>query len=187
MLDNFNVLLGSQSPRRKELLEKMGVNFSLIHHPIEEIFPEKINSFQVAEFLANMKSKNFKLSEKELLITADTTVIFNDTILNKPKDKDEAYKMLSTLSNKTHNVVTGVCIRSNEKCKSFSENTTVKFKVLSDQEINHYLNLGTFNDKAGSYGIQEWIGIIGIEYINGCYYNVMGLPTTKLMERLKSF
>ena len=112
MLDNFNVLLGSQSPRRKELLEKMGVNFRLIHHPTEEIYPSKIDSFQVAEFLANLKSEEIKLSEKELLITADTTVILNDTILNKPKDKDEAYKMLSTLSDKNHNVVTGVCIRS---------------------------------------------------------------------------
>lgn len=187
MLDNFNVLLGSQSPRRKELLEKMGVNFRLIHHPTEEIYPSKIDSFQVAEFLANLKSEEIKLSEKELLITADTTVILNDTILNKPKDKDEAYKMLSTLSDKNHNVVTGVCIRSIKKCISFSENTTVKFKPLNDEEINHYLNLGTFYDKAGSYGIQEWIGIIGIEHIDGCYYNVMGLPTTKLMEHLKSF
>ena len=189
MLDNLNtkkIILASQSPRRKELFSSFDIPFEVVVKSISESFPSKMNSYHIAEFLAQEKADVFNPKENELIITADTVVIHRNQILNKPKDLSEAKDMLSSLSNSLHEVVTGVCIYHKESKVSFSELTSVRFKKLDNSEIDFYINNYNPTDKAGAYGIQDWIGKIGIKSINGCYYNVMGLPLQTLYKYLRN-
>lgn len=193
MLDNLkdrHIILASHSPRRRFLLKQLGLEFTEISADVDESLPEGFNPDQTAIFLAEKKADHFhELLEdgRNILITADTLVLINGQILGKPDGRDGAAKMLSTLSGNMHQVVTGICIRSRDKSRSFTSWTDVYFKDLTDQEINFYLENYKPYDKAGAYGIQEWIGYIGITRIEGSYFNVMGLPVQKLYEELSNF
>ena len=183
-----NIILASQSPRRKELLSLLDLEFTVEVRSIDEHFPNTLNSCDVAEYLANLKASAFdSIESDQLIITADTVVIVEDIILGKPTDKTEAIEMLNSLSNRSHEVVTGVCLKSKYKTKSFSCSTKVFFKKLSSSEIDYYIEKYKPYDKAGSYGIQEWIGAIGITKIEGSYFNVVGLPIQELNEQLQHF
>jgi len=187
MLKNLNtktIILASQSPRRQDLLSDLGITFEVITKPTKEVFPTKMNPHLIPEFLANKKSSAFHPKGEEVIITADTVVIHNNNVMNKPKNKEKAKEMLSNLSSSRHEVVTGVCIHQENKQFSFSELTKVQFKALSKSEIDYYVNNYNTSDKAGAYGIQDWIGKIGIKSIDGCYYNVMGLPLQTLYNYL---
>ena len=186
-LINKKIILASKSPRRQELLKGLGISFEIKTKKIDEDFPNTIDASNVAAFLAQKKAKTFELSIDEILITSDTTVLLTDRILNKPQNTEEAIEMLKSLSGKPHKVCTGVCIKSIEKEVLFSDFTSVTYKPLSTDEIEYYIKHFKPFDKAGSYGIQEWIGFIGIEKIEGCYYNVMGLPLSKLYQELLDF
>ena len=186
-LKKHNIILCSSSPRRKELLLKLGLNFTTYNTTQKEKYPYNININNVAEFLAKQKGKEFikKIKNNDLIITADTIVILKGEILNKPKDKKEAVGMLNKLSGETHKVITGVCIKTKKEEITFSETTLVTFKKLTTQEINYYISKYKPFDKAGSYGIQEWIGDIGVKKIYGSYSNVMGIPLNRIYEKLK--
>ncbi|MBJ10905.1 MAG: septum formation protein Maf [Flavobacteriales bacterium] len=186
-LTNKKIILASKSPRRQELLKGLGLSFKIKTKEINEDFPNSIDNSDVAAFLAKKKAESFALSNDEIIITSDTTVLLTNRILNKPQNTEEALRMLQRLSGKTHEVCTGVCIKSIEKEIIFSEFTSVTFKLLSLDEIEYYIKHFQPYDKAGSYGIQEWIGFIGVEKIEGCYYNVMGLPISKLYQKLLEF
>ena len=188
-LKNYNIILGSASPRRKQLLAELGIEFTIKTTQKEEHFPEKLKGAEIAEFLAKQKADliSAELSANYLLITADTIVMKDNEILHKPKDKDDAIRILNNLSGKSHKVISAVCIKSAKKEVVFSSITEVFFTNLSDDEINFYIERCKPFDKAGSYGIQEWIGFIGIKKIIGSYNNVVGLPTAKLHQKLKLF
>ena len=188
-ITNYNLVLGSNSPRRKEILTEMGLSFYTRISDKEEKFSEELKGKEVSEYLSKQKSKNLSgtLETNELLITADTIVINNNSILNKPKNKEEAILMLRSLSEETHQVITSVCLTSTKKLEIFSEITEVKFSKLSEEMIDYYIDNYSPFDKAGSYGIQEWIGLIAIEKINGSYTNVVGLPSQKLFEKIRLF
>ena len=185
----YNILLASASFRRRELLTQLGVQYSLVKpSQEEEVVPSDICVEDVSEYLACQKSNAYNdLKDNDLLITADTTVIVDNKILGKPKDYSDAFQMLRLLSGKTHLVVTGVCLRSVDKVVSFSVKTEVTFSKLDDEEIRFYIENFKPYDKAGAYGIQEWIGYIGVNCVEGSYFNVMGLPTQKLYQILKQF
>jgi len=185
----YNIILGSASPRRKELLSDINLKFSIQTSNEEETFSCSLIEEEIAEFLAKQKSKflSEKLQQNDLLITADTIVSFNNELLNKPKNKKEAFETLSKISKNTHKVITGVCLKSKNKEIIFSVTTMVTFKELSENEIYHYINKYNPYDKAGAYGIQDWIGKIGINNINGSYTNVVGLPISELYQHLKLF
>ena len=189
LLQKYTIILGSASPRRKELLTDIGLIFNIQTTDKEENFPIELKEQEIAEFLAKQKSDflSENLNPEDLLITADTIVSFNKELLKKPSDKEEAFNTLSKLSGNRHKVITGVCIKSLEKEVVFSSTTMVTFNKLTKDEINYYINNYKPYDKAGAYGIQEWIGKIGIKNIDGSYANVVGLPTSKLYEQLKSF
>lgn len=190
MLDNlkkYNIILASQSPRRRELLKGLKVNFSCQSSDIEESFPDDMPKEKVAAYLSEKKANAIKLLENDLIIASDTTVLVDGQILNKPSHEEEAIQMLSLLSNKAHEVITGVCIRTAHRTDSFSVSTKVHFKELSLDEMSFYIRHFQPYDKAGSYGIQEWIGYIGISKIDGCYYNVMGLPLARLYQELLEY
>lgn len=183
-----SVTLASQSPRRKELLKLLDINFSVEIREVEELYPKDIAAVEVAEYLAKLKSSAFtNLTKERLIITADTVVCVDNTILAKPKDAAQAKSMLQTLSNRSHKVITGVCIKTSEELISFSDTTQVFFKELTEAEIDYYIEHYKPFDKAGSYGIQEWIGAIGITKIEGSYFNVVGLPLQKLSKKLEQF
>ncbi len=187
MLKNLNskiIILASQSTRRQDLLDDLGITFKVIVKPIKEKFPLEMQPHLIAEYLAKMKSSVFNPKKNEIIITADTVVIHKNNILNKPKNIKEAKEILSNLSASYHEVVTGVYISQKNNQFGFSELTKVRFKALSEKEINYYVNNFNPMDKAGAYGIQDWIGKIGIKSIEGCYYNVMGLPLQKLYNYL---
>ena len=188
-LKQYNIILGSASPRRKDLLTKLGIAFSIIPTQKEEKYPKNLKEKKVAEFLAKQKSDTITkdLKKPYLLITADTIVTQNSEIIHKPKDKQDAINILRKLSGHSHKVITGVCIKSAKKEVVFSSITKVFFTNLSDDEINFYIERCKPLDKAGSYGIQDWIGFIGIEKIIGSYNNVVGLPTDELYQKLKLF
>ncbi|MCB0478527.1 MAG: septum formation protein Maf [Crocinitomicaceae bacterium] len=188
MTYKWNFILGSQSPRRKELLEKLGISFRQESQDIDEIYPEEMVPQQVPIYLAELKSKAFEsLQKNDLLITSDTVVIFQNEILGKPSNKKEAQETLTKLSNQWHEVVTGVCLRTNEKKVSFADTTRVKFKELSQEEIDYYIDNFHPFDKAGSYGIQDWFGVTCVDRIEGCYFNVMGLPVRLIYKELGRF
>jgi septum formation protein len=188
-LKNKKIILASKSPRRASLLSDAGFEFEVFVKENINENPGKRKGKDAAIFLADEKAKHYNdiLKPETLLITADTIVCLKGKILNKPKNAEEAKKMLKILSDKKHEVITGVCIKSSERKILFSVSTKVYFRKLSDNEINYYIENYKPFDKAGAYGIQEWIGIIGIEKIKGSYFNVMGLPVQKIYEKLSHF
>ena len=189
-LKKYQVVLASKSPRRQELLRGMGVDFEILTKETDETFPSEMPLDEVPKHLGLQKSLAFNENELPvdyLLITSDTVVICEGEILGKPKDRDDAVRMLRMLSGKTHRVVTGVTVRSAKKCESFAVSSDVTFAELDAEEIDYYIEHCKPFDKAGAYGIQEWIGYIGISGLEGSFYNVMGLPTRKLYECLKTF
>ncbi len=193
MLDNlkkYNIVLASKSPRRQELLKGIGIDFSIITKDVDESYSSNMSVYDVAPYLSIKKAKAFEeteLPDNYMVITADTVVIVNDKILGKPKDADEAREMLTMISGKKHSVITGVTVRTNDKIKTFSVVSKVSFEHLDRDEVEYYVNTFKPYDKAGAYGIQEWIGYIGVNYVEGSYFNVMGLPTQKLYKMLKTF
>ena len=181
----MKIILASNSPRRKELLGGLGVDFEVkVLKGVDESFPGTLPAREVAEYIAREKSAAYSAGDGELLITADTVVIVGDDILGKPKDAADARRMLHEISGKTHQVVTGVCLATAAERRSFSVSTDVTFKTLSDAEIDYYVENFRPFDKAGAYGIQEWIGYIGVTALCGSYYNVMGFPVQRVYEEL---
>ena len=184
-LSNYNIILASGSPRRQQFLRDLDIPFTIQLKEVDEIYPEHLQSNEITEYLANLKANAFsELNENDLLITSDTIVWLDNKALGKPKDSEDAFDMLSQLSGKKHQVITSVSIKGKNFQKMISDTTDVYFKKLSTEEINYYINTYQPFDKAGSYGIQEWIGFIGIESIKGSYFNVMGLPVQKLYKEL---
>jgi septum formation protein len=189
-LDTFEIILASKSPRRQQLLNDLGIKFKIITKDVDESYPDHLQGEEVALHLALKKTNAFEefLEHKRtLVITADTIVCLGKQIIGKPGDYSDAVKILKTLSGKMHEVFTGVCISSKEKKELFSVRSEVYFKPFNDDEIHFYLDHFKPYDKAGAYGIQDWIGLIGIEKINGSYHNVMGLPVKEVYEHLLSF
>jgi len=182
------LLLASNSPRRRELLSSLGLAFEVkVKEDINEDFPEHLKRAEVAEYLASHKADAYLDDlQDEALITADTIVCLQDRILNKPAHYAEAFEMLQALSGRAHEVMTGVCVLTKEQKAVFHDTTKVYFKELSDAEIDYYITNYKPFDKAGAYGIQEWIGMIGIERIEGSYFNVVGLPVQKLYSQLQA-
>jgi len=187
LTEKYEITLASNSPRRKELLTKIIPLFKVESKEVEEIYPNNLQGGEIATYLSQLKSKPFQPNEKELIITADTIVILDSFILGKPKNPEEPINMLTLLSGKKHKVITGVTIRTKDKELSFYDTTKVEFYNLKPDEIEHYVKEYKPFDKAGSYGIQEWIGCIGIKNMEGDYYNVMGLPIHKLYRELQQF
>ena len=189
-LKRYHIILASKSPRRQELLRGMGLNFDILTKETDERFPPEMPLDEVPKYLSLQKSLAFnddELPADYVLITSDTVVICEGEILGKPKDREDAARMLQMLSGKTHHVVTGVTVRSAEKTESFAVRSNVTFAQLDAEEIDFYIEHCRPFDKAGAYGIQEWIGYVGISGLEGSFYNVMGLPTRKLYQCLKSF
>ncbi len=185
----FNIILGSSSPRRNELLKSLGFDFIINPSHADENYPLNLKGHEIPVFLAEKKAASFNgvLTETDLLITADTIVWCEGEIFNKPINFEAGKLMLQTLSGKMHEVFTAVCLKSANKQIIFYDATKVYFKKFTNEEIEYYLNKYKPYDKAGSYGVQEWIGYIGIEKIEGSFYNVMGLPVKKLHEELMKF
>ncbi len=186
---SYNYILASKSPRRRELLQTLGINFQVKVKEIEEVFPEGLSKEEIPIYLVELKAKQFEgeLGSNDMLITADTIVWFNGHVLGKPANHAEAKAMLEMLSDNKHQVISGVCLTTAKKQVSFSALTDVWFKKLSDAEIEYYITNYKPFDKAGAYGIQEWIGAAGITRIEGSFYNVMGLPVQRLYEEIIKF
>ncbi|NRA12544.1 MAG: septum formation protein Maf [Crocinitomicaceae bacterium] len=174
----IKIVLGSKSPRRQELVKELGFEVEVRIKEVDEVYPDTLTLVDVPEFLAKLKSAPLvsNLEDNEVLLTSDTVVIHNGALLGKPKDREDAIQMLKRLSNSSHTVVTGVSLISTKKTHSFSSHTEVYFSEISETDIITYVDQYKPFDKAGSYGIQEWLGYISVEKIDGCYYNVMGLP-----------
>lgn len=185
------IILGSQSPRRQQLLRGLGVDFEINVIPTEEDFDSSQPHHEIAMSISAHKGSKFKdllsVQSNKLVITADTVVSVDNDILNKPGNENEARMMLERLSASEHKVFTGVCITTNEKQEVFFGETKVLFDNLTDEEITYYIQAFRPFDKAGSYGVQEWLGYIGIKKIDGCFFNVMGLPLNLLYQHLKSY
>ncbi len=189
-LKGHRLILASNSPRRRQLLGDCGLDFTLAQkYEVEEVYPADMVAEQVPEYLAGLKSDGYpeSLAESDVLITADTVVILGDRILGKPADRDEAVEMIRALSGKSHTVVTGVVLRSADARQSFSAHSKVTFRELRDEEIEYYVDTYSPLDKAGAYGIQEWIGYVAVEHIEGSFYNVIGLPVQRLYVELENF
>ena len=183
----FQIVLGSQSPRRKELLSLMNIDFRVEVQEVEESYPENLTPVEIATHIASKKAKAFKgLSANELLITADTIVAQHQHILGKPKDAAHAKEMIQQLAGNTHEVITAVAFQYQSQLITFHDCTKVYMNPLSEAEISHYIENYKPYDKAGAYGIQEWIGLVAIQKIEGSYTNVMGLPTEKLYQELQN-
>lgn len=189
-LNNYKILLASASPRRRELLSQIYPDFEIAPSiEVDEVYPSSMPAVDVAPHLSQLKANAYKslITDNQLIITADTVVINNNVVLGKPSSKSDAIEMLKILSGKSHNVITGVTITTASRQTTFSVNTEVEFSTLELKEISWYVDKYMPLDKAGAYGIQEWIGCIGVKKINGSFYNVMGLPLHKLYNELKSF
>lgn len=187
--DKYRIVLASNSPRRKELLTRLGIPFEVrVMQDIDESYPETIPVNEVALHIAGKKADAYRevMGEDELIITADTVVIVGEEILGKPTDAADAARMLRALSGRTHQVTTGVCMVARDQDRRFSVTTDVTFKQLTPEEISYYIDTFKPYDKAGAYGIQEWIGCIGVTGLNGSYYNVMGLPIQRIYQVLKA-
>ena len=187
--DKYRFILASRSPRRQQLLRDAGLHFDVRVMEYEEKFPENLTGKAIAEYLSSQKAQMFRKSvaADEIIITADTIVWCNGMVLDKPADYEEAFRILTLISGNTHEVITGVTLLSSEKIFTFSETTNVTFDTLSHGEIDYYITNYKPFDKAGAYGIQEWIGLIGNSYIEGSYFNVMGLPVNRLIKEITSF
>jgi len=184
-LKNKNIILASGSPRRQELFKELGLNFSIQVKAVEEIYPSSLKEAEITNYLAELKAASFtELAENDIVITSDTIVWLNDKAIEKPKNKQHAIEMLQELSGTGHKVITSICIKTFALQKVFYDETMVYFKPLSLKEITYYVEKYEPFDKAGAYGIQEWIGFIGVTKIEGSYFNVMGLPVHKLYEEL---
>jgi septum formation protein len=190
VLDNlkkYKVILASNSPRRKELLAGLGVDYEVRTLPdVDESYPETLQGADIPLYIAKEKADAYvaMMQPGELMITADTIVWLDGKVLGKPQDKEDALQMLRTMSGRTHEVFTGVCITTTDWQRSFTAQTEVRFATLSEEEIAYYVDNFQPMDKAGAYGVQEWIGFIGVENISGSYYNIMGLPVQKLYREL---
>lgn len=193
MLENLNkyeIVLASNSPRRKELLQRMGVNFKVrTLFGIDESYPDSLRGEDVVCYISRNKAKAYQssMAPNELLITADTIVYVDGEVMGKPKNAEQAKEMLHKLSGKTHQVITGVTIVTAKRTENFGVTSQVKFTNITDEEINFYVDNYLPFDKAGAYGIQEWIGIVAVEEIKGSYFNVVGLPVQRLYQKLKTF
>lgn len=187
--DKYRIILGSQSPRRQQLLRDLGLKFDVKVSDYDETYPGKLRGREIAEFVSEKKAESLgsELSDNEIVITADTIVWCNDRILGKPVSRDDAAEMISQLSGNTHEVITGVTLLSQRKKVTFTESTKVFFDKLSDQEIGFYIDNYKPYDKAGAYGIQEWIGLAACSRIEGSYFNVVGLPVQRLYRELIKF
>ena len=190
MVIPYHIILASNSPRRKELLSGLDLDYEVKVLPdIEESYPESLPISEVPIYIAVEKAAAYQsmMTDRDLIITADTVVVLGDEVLGKPTDLDDARRMLRELSGQTHQVITGVCLMTREKKRQFAVTTNVTFKELADEEINYYVDNYKPLDKAGAYGIQEWIGYIGVTSLNGSYFNVMGLPVQRIYKELKVF
>lgn len=188
-LKKFKIILASNSPRRKELMSGLGVDYIIRTLPdVDETYPDTLVGAEIPEFIAREKADAYRqiMEPGELLITADTIVWLDGTVLGKPKDRQEAIEMLQQLSGKLHQVFTGVCLTTTEWQKSFTATSDVLFAELTDDEIEYYVDRYKPMDKAGAYGVQEWIGYVGVNSISGSFYNIMGLPIQRLYTELKS-
>lgn len=188
-MQQLQVILASKSPRRQELIKGLELNYSIHTYEVDESFPSNLKAEQIALYLAEKKAAAFPMSlkENEVLLTADTIVWLNDEVLNKPINDLDSFRMLKSICGTTHQVFTGVCLKTKNQTISFYDKTDVTCRSLNDEAIWHYIKNYKPFDKAGSYGIQDWFGYTAVECINGCFYNVMGLPVGKIYEALKSF
>lgn len=189
-MNGYRIILASNSPRRKELLAGIGIDFEVrVLQGIDESYPADLPIQDTAEYISRKKAAAYceQLADDELVITADTIVVLDDEVMGKPADEQEASSMLHKLSGRTHQVITGVTLTTKERQQSFSVLTDVTFKQLSDEEIDYYITHYHPMDKAGAYGIQEWIGYIGVTGLSGSYFNVMGLPVQRIYEALKTY
>lgn len=188
-LNTINIILASGSPRRQQFFKEMDLHYTIRLKEIEEIYPEHLKAEEITNFLAELKATAFEneLKENDVLVTSDTIVWLNGKALGKPKDYDDAFQMLQQLANQTHEVITSVCLKSIDITEVFHCVTKVTFANLSDEAIRYYLDNYQPFDKAGSYGIQDWIGLVGISKIEGSYTNVVGLPTEMLFQKLMNY
>lgn len=188
-LSKYNIILASGSPRRQAFFKDLDINFEIRLKEVEEIYPKELKGAEITDFLADLKSQPFnnELTKKDILITSDTIVWFKNEALGKPKNYEDAFNMIKKMSGKKHDVITSISIKNKNFQKIINDITVVYFKDLSDEEISYYINKYKPYDKAGAYGIQEWIGRIGITKIEGSYFNVMGLPVHKLYDELLKF
>ena len=188
--NRYHIILASNSPRRKKLLAGLDIPFEVrVLDDIDESYPHDLPTKEIAGYISKKKADAYQqtMAADELIITADTIVVLGQEVMGKPKDASEAYRMLRELSGKTHQVITGVCLTTKERQTCFSVETDVTFKDLTDEEIHYYVDHYRPFDKAGAYGIQEWIGYIGVTGMNGSYFNVMGLPVQRIYEALKAY
>ena len=185
-LKKYKIILASGSPRRQQFFRDLDLDFEIRIKEVDEVYPPNLTEEDITDYLAVLKSDAFEdeLQENEILVTSDTIVWHRNKALGKPKDYDDAFQMLQSLSNATHKVITSVCFKTKEKTQVMNETTSVTFHPLTDQEIDYYLSIYRPFDKAGSYGIQDWIGYIGVAKIEGSYPNVMGMPTDKVYQFL---
>ena len=188
-LNNYRIILASRSPRRQQLLRELGLRFDIVNREYDETFPEGLTGEEIARYVAHEKAILFRdeIAENEIVITADTIVWCNNKVLGKPLDSEDALRILNEISGNTHEVITGVSVFSSVKEVTFSVTTKVTFETLSEEEINYYINKFKPFDKAGAYGIQEWIGVIACSHIDGSYFNVVGLPVQRLYKELQEF
>lgn len=190
ILRHYNLLLGSKSPRRQDLLKALGLHYTMVDIDVEEVYPPHLQAAEIARYLCELKADAFDnalLQKDSILITADTIVWLDGKYIGKPSGKEDAIEMLKQLSGKQHSVFSGICLKSSKQKVVFHSHTLVKFRELAMDEIEYYVNHHKPYDKAGSYGIQDWIGYIGITGIEGCYYNVMGFPVEMFYEQLTKF
>jgi septum formation protein len=188
-LKNHKIILASGSPRRQQFFKDLGLDFEICLREIDEVYPDTLHSHQITDYLAELKGKAFErnLAENEILITSDTIVWHENIALGKPKDIENAFEMLKSMSNTTHQVVTSISFKTTEKVVTLHDYTSVTFAELTDEMIHYYIDTFQPFDKAGAYGIQDWIGLVGVVSIEGSYTNVMGLPTHLLFDYFKTF
>lgn len=187
-LKNYSIILASGSPRRQQFLKDLGIDFTIKLREIDEIYPSILKGLEITDYLAELKASSFDdLKKNEILITSDTIVWLENKAIGKPRDKTDAIKILKSLSGKKHEVMTSICLKTSDSIKIVNDVTQVYFKTLTQEEIEYYLDAFEPYDKAGAYGIQDWIGFIGVEKIEGSFFNVMGLPVHKLYTELLKF
>lgn len=188
-LKNYRIILASRSPRRQQLLRELGLNFEVVIREFNESFPDDLKGDEIARYIAHEKAILFKkeITDNEIVITADTIVWCNNKVLGKPVNQEDATRILKEISGNTHEVITGVTLLSKSKELTFSESTKVTFETITEEEIDYYIDKYKPYDKAGAYGIQEWIGIIACSHIDGSYFNVVGLPVQRLLKELQNF